>query len=41
MNITLEMVDDEISTVKFPKNIKVEIKTADASCERSNCIIFI
>ena len=30
MNITLEMVNDEISTVKFPKNIKVEIKTADA-----------
>ena len=30
MNITLEMVDDKISTVKFPKNIKVEIKTADA-----------
>ncbi len=30
MNITLEMIDDEISTVKFPKNIKVEIKTADA-----------
>ena len=30
MNLTLEMIDDEISTVKFPKNIKVEIKTADA-----------
>ena len=30
MNITLEMVNEEVSTVKFPKNIKVEIKTADA-----------
>ena len=30
MSITLEMVNDEISTVKLPKNIKVEIKTADA-----------
>ena len=30
MGITLEMIDDEISTVKFPKNVKVEIKTADA-----------
>ena len=30
MKITLEMIDDEISTVKFPKNIKVEIKIADA-----------
>ncbi len=30
MNITLEMVNNEVATVKFPKNIKVEIKTADA-----------
>ena len=30
MKITLEMVDDEIASVKFPKNIKVEVKMADA-----------
>ena len=30
MLIILEMIDDEVSSVKFPKNIKVEIKMADA-----------
>ena len=30
MKIILEVVDDEVTSVKFPKNIKVEIKTADA-----------
>ncbi len=30
MNLTLEIVDDKITNVKFPKNIKVEIKDADA-----------
>ena len=28
MNITLEMVNEEVSTVKFAKNIKVEIKNS-------------
>ena len=30
MQITLELVDDKVTKVKFPKNIKVEIKSADA-----------
>ena len=30
MKLTLEIVDDKVTNVKFPKNIKVEIKDADA-----------
>ncbi len=30
MKITLEIVDEEVTNVKFPNNIKVEIKSADA-----------
>ncbi len=30
MKLSLEIVDDKITNIKFPKNIKVEIKDADA-----------
>ena len=30
MKITLELVDEKVTKVKFPNNIKVEIKSADA-----------
>ena len=30
MKLSLEIVDEMITNVKFPKNIKVEIKDADA-----------
>ena len=30
MKIFLVIVDDQVTTVKFPKNIKVKIKSADA-----------
>ena len=34
MKLSLEIVDEVITNVKFPKNIKVEIKYADAVVKR-------